>query len=500
MAAFLRLSVARLLVACLVLCSGGAFADTLSANPPPDGVGAKLADVFMCGRFGPGAKDTVCSAFAASDQKDWNDANPGLGIQVRGDTSQGYCQTLKSSPGYAEGPDGNGCAFAPAGQQAGCQDVPNSIIAVDSGGGAYCHCQYGRDGAGCAPKPAPHNCNAAGTYQPDPPGSRYVFDGLSASTSTPFCNNGCGATPAAVAVGGDGTAEYGYGGTYSTGTSCGANSTVGAPNPSPTPLPAGNTPPDTHCSGATACSGTVNGATVCVACGTPSTQEGSQTTQNNPDGSTTTSNTSTNTVNNPDGSKDVTTTTTTTTTGAGGVGGSTQSSSTTTTHVPAGANGSGSNGGGGAGAGGGTCTGSDCGNGTDSFGGSCSASFTCDGDAVQCSIALEQHQRDCAMFDPGSAGGVWAHGNQTLETAKADGDNPGWSPANIANHVVTNFDWSTTIDQSATLAAGCPSDVTLGNGVVLRLSSLCPYLGWLGTFIVAMTSIACAFILFKGTK
>lgn len=42
------------------------------------------------------------------------------------------------------------------------------------------------------------------------------------------------------------------------------------------------------------------------------------------------------------------------------------------------------------------------GNGDDkpsSFTGSCSAGFQCDGDAIQCSIAREQHKRSCKLFD-----------------------------------------------------------------------------------------------------
>ena len=58
-----------------------------------------------------------------------------------------------------------------------------------------------------------------------------------------------------------------------------------------------------------------------------------------------------------------------------------------------------SGGGGGNGSGDGTCTGDNCGEGPkSSFGGSCTAGFSCDGDAVQCAMAREQHTRNCQML------------------------------------------------------------------------------------------------------
>jgi hypothetical protein len=147
------------------------------------------------------------------------------------------------------------------------------------------------------------------------------------------------------------------------------------------------------------------------------------------------------------------------------------------------------------------CTGATDDNQKDSFGGVCGGAFTCDGDAIQCAIAKEQHLRACQMFEPTTAGGDWLHGAQTLATAKVDGDVPSWSPASPGMAVTSNFQWGSTIDQSSSLAAGCPGDIFIGNsGLVLSLSSLCPYLGVLGAFIQSVTAIACAFILFKGTK
>lgn len=35
-----------------------------------------------------------------------------------------------------------------------------------------------------------------------------------------------------------------------------------------------------------------------------------------------------------------------------------------------------------------------------SFGGSCAGGFACEGDAIQCAIAKEQHIRNCKLFEP----------------------------------------------------------------------------------------------------
>lgn len=345
-----------------------------------------------------------------------------------------------------------------------------------------------------------HTCDPAGTFHPDD-GNRYTWAGIAAHRPD-YCNNGCSETANQIVNGPDGFGSYATGAGTSKGTPCGLNAAAQAgpsglpPDPnSDTASPQSGAP--TQCTGAAACSGTVNGATVCVACGTPTTTSTSVSTTKNADGSTSSSTTTSVYQPNPDGSF----TDTKTTTGSGG-------SSTTTTStgfpgtggIPSALSG-GSNGGGGVGAGGGQCTGTDCG--SDSFGGSCLVPFTCDGDAVQCAIAMEQHQRDCLFYQPETQTGLWADGAKTLTTAIQDGDVPSWSPSHPSQVSASTVDWGTTIDQSHVIASNCPADQTFAVGstqVAIPLSALCPYFGTLGNFIVAMTTVACAFILFKGGK
>ena len=349
------------------------------------------------------------------------------------------------------------------------------------------------DGSGsCEDAPPPHPCGPAGTTISHPDSEvMQLPDGTAPSA---VCDNGCTAVPAHTSSNNMGN-TYAHGDTIGTGHSCGANAAAGGRGPAdPASGPAGVAAPDAtpaptdaaKCVQAGSCPGTVNGTTVCVACGSSGTGGASATTNTSPTGQQDTSITTTSTATTSSG----TTSTTSTTTKSDG------SSSVTTT-----AGAGGSKGGGGAGAGGGPCTGTDCGSSDDSFGGSCSSSFTCSGDAVQCAIAKEQHIRSCLLFEPSTQGGEWSHGAETLAKAKTDGDVPSWSPAAPGNAVENNFDWQSKIDHTATLAATCPADVSIGSsGLVLPLSQLCPYLGLLGTFIEAMTAIACAFILFKGTK
>lgn len=152
------------------------------------------------------------------------------------------------------------------------------------------------------------------------------------------------------------------------------------------------------------------------------------------------------------------------------------------------------------GSGSGTCTGTTCGDGTDSFGGSCQASFTCDGDAIQCAIAQEQHARDCTFYQPEISGGVVQDDATRFTTARSDGVAPSWSPAASGNATNVSMDFNSVIDRTKTWGATCPADQHvsfMGTDLVIAFSSLCSSLQLLGYFILAVTALACAGIVFK---
>ncbi|MDP9123067.1 MAG: hypothetical protein M3N82_00430, partial [Pseudomonadota bacterium] len=136
------------------------------------------------------------------------------------------------------------------------------------------------------------------------------------------------------------------------------------------------------------------------------------------------------------------------------------------------------------------------------FGGSCGASFTCDGDAVQCAIAKEQHIRACQVFEPLTAGGEIQTDAQRGEQARADGLHPPGSPTDPAQASETVMNWQTQIDETNPFASECPGDYPLGSfaGKVLALplSSYCSQFQLIGKFVLAITTVACLAIIFKG--
>lgn len=132
---------------------------------------------------------------------------------------------------------------------------------------------------------------------------------------------------------------------------------------------------------------------------------------------------------------------------------------------------------------------------TGSFAGTCAAgaaSISCEGDAVQCSMAREQFKRQCEFFE--KTGDETAAANQ----AKTDGisgasDHPNRSPE---THSLSTF------DQTNLIGGSCPPDRILGSGsvhVTLPFSQLCGPASTLGMILVGITALSCIAIVFKGS-
>jgi hypothetical protein len=123
-----------------------------------------------------------------------------------------------------------------------------------------------------------------------------------------------------------------------------------------------------------------------------------------------------------------------------------------------------------------------------SWGGTCGA-FACDGDAVQCAIAREIHQRDCALFDTPTA-------LSTLGEQVASGADPQASqnPALEANRQTTNL--SGSISEDTFLSPGGLVDqqfvVSPRLTVTLPWSQLNYYLSIMGGIVVAFALIFAA--------
>lgn len=289
------------------------------------------------------------------------------------------------------------------------------------------------------------------------------------------CINGCSAYPRTSGQAPDGT-WHAWGPYTSVGFTCSGGSSEGGSAPDleepPQPCPTGQ------------CPGTLNGAPICAPCGTgqdrpPPTN--TDTTTTNPDGSTTTTSTSTSTHTNCEGASCTTTTTTTTTRTTTPAGGGTPSTETTTetrtedrprddycTENPRSSQ----------------CVES-------SFGGSCAAQFRCEGDAVQCAIAQEQHKRACTLFEDETD--LSAEGRAAVTA----GDRPGDHPANEAN--VLQLDLASRIDTSPSFAGvgGCPSDITVAGGYTLPFSQLCGPLSVLRPAVIGFGWLIAAFVVFR---
>jgi len=305
-----------------------------------------------------------------------------------------------------------------------------------------------------------------------------------------------------------GSGQYWSHGTESyTGGNCQGSGTgqgPGSPADNPTKPPDPDKPTDQNPCTGTKVPGTINGQTMCYE---PVKSEQKGGTQETKDGSGATTG-STQTKTECDGASCTTTTTTKDASGQQtGQTVVTESQSafcmknpTATVCGGSGSGGSGSGNGTGNG-GGGTCTGDDCDDGDDSsFGGTCEASFTCQGDAIQCAIAKEQHMRNCTLFakvDTLSVDG---------EAAIEGGDTPPDHPNNPANIESQGLNMAQMIDTSSGgLGGACflpDQSVSMGpfGEVNLALSKACEPLGTAGKLAVAFAWLAAAFIMFKGVR
>ncbi|MFY9317521.1 MAG: hypothetical protein WAO95_18435 [Burkholderiales bacterium] len=122
------------------------------------------------------------------------------------------------------------------------------------------------------------------------------------------------------------------------------------------------------------------------------------------------------------------------------------------------------------------------------WGGACGA-FACDGDAVQCAIAREVYQRNCALFDAPTA--LSTLGNQVSSGADPQASQ---NPALEANRTTTSLTGS--ISQDTFLAPGGLADqqfvVSPRLTVTLPWSQLNYYLSIMGAIVVAFALVFAA--------
>lgn len=125
------------------------------------------------------------------------------------------------------------------------------------------------------------------------------------------------------------------------------------------------------------------------------------------------------------------------------------------------------------------------------FDGACDGNFKCEGDAIQCAIARDQHIRNCQAFDkPNDESKLYDLFKN--KTGKQTGELPGNETFNIGN----------SIDMSNALGGGsCVQDLTIdvyGASVTLEVSRVCPWLDLLGNILVACALVLAIRIVFRG--
>ncbi len=126
-----------------------------------------------------------------------------------------------------------------------------------------------------------------------------------------------------------------------------------------------------------------------------------------------------------------------------------------------------------------------------SFGGSCASDFTCDGDAIQCAMAREQHVRACKLFDDQSSESR-LYDEHKGKTGNQTTDLEGNETLNI----------SSLLDTSDSLGGGsCVADQSItvwGQSITLPFSAICADLAMLGNLLVAVSMLLAMRIITRG--
>ena len=128
---------------------------------------------------------------------------------------------------------------------------------------------------------------------------------------------------------------------------------------------------------------------------------------------------------------------------------------------------------------------------TGAFGGTCKTNFKCDGDAVQCAMAREQHIRNCQLFETQTDESLLYDSVKNLK-----GDQTGKLEGNETVNI------GSLINTSDALGGGsCITDLNItvwGSAISLPISQICPYLAMLGNVLVAVSMLLAARIITRG--
>ncbi len=125
---------------------------------------------------------------------------------------------------------------------------------------------------------------------------------------------------------------------------------------------------------------------------------------------------------------------------------------------------------------------------TGSFGGSCSGGFVCDGDAVMCAIAADQHRRHCQLFDTSNPESALYESEKLKASFQLPNEDVAIGPG--------SFDTSDSLG-----GRSCIGDRTIsvmGWTGTVPLSSVCPHLAVLGNVLMLVSFVLSARIVARG--
>jgi len=128
------------------------------------------------------------------------------------------------------------------------------------------------------------------------------------------------------------------------------------------------------------------------------------------------------------------------------------------------------------------------------FGGACAGGFVCDGDAVQCAMAKEQHSRNCKLFEDFDGEEAQLYQNEKGKEGSVLGSLEG----NITKTIgASDFDTSDALGAGATCIAD-KSITVMDTSILIPFSDICPYLAILGNILMSVSFLLAGRIVMRG--
>ncbi|GKS96152.1 virulence factor TspB C-terminal domain-related protein [Acidovorax sp. SUPP2825] len=121
---------------------------------------------------------------------------------------------------------------------------------------------------------------------------------------------------------------------------------------------------------------------------------------------------------------------------------------------------------------------------TGSFGGSCGSGFSCEGDAIQCAIAREQHKQNCKLFDESTPSPDYKRAIDGTDDKSADALRKSAEQISVSQLDTNGMGWG----------RACPADLSFdvaGKSFAIPFSKVCPILNVMALAALGLTLLSC---------